>query len=165
MQCAYRRGDDTRCPSPAARGHDHCWLHIHLIASEVERLFAEELPGQMGLEETVEDPGVAATLLRTERAISGLPPAVAFNGATYEPEFDYRRLNAQMRAVWECLRDGRWRTLAEIAAYADYPEASVSARLRDFRKRKYGGHNVERRRRDGAPGTWEYRLLVKERTP
>jgi hypothetical protein len=39
-----------------------------------------------------------------------------------------------------------------------FPEASISARLRDFRKEQFGKHVVERRRR--SQGQWEYRLIV-----
>lgn len=36
--------------------------------------------------------------------------------------------------------------------------ASISARLRDLRKPKFGGYVVERRRR--TVGTWEYRVSL-----
>jgi len=39
----------------------------------------------------------------------------------------------QQRDVWLLMRDGHWRTLAEISAATGHPEASVSARLRQFR--------------------------------
>ena len=54
--------------------------------------------------------------------------------------------------VGEIQRAGSDRT-----GHAD-PEASISARLRDFRKH---GLSVERRRRgDPRAGLWEYRVLV-----
>lgn len=74
------------------------------------------------------------------------------DGVTYEPELDKVRLNAQMLRTYEALRDGMWFTLRRLSD----PEASVSARLRDLRKVKFGGHEVERRRVDG--GLFEYRL-------
>lgn len=41
------------------------------------------------------------------------------------------------------------------------PEASISAQLRHLRKHRFGGHDVQKRRRnDGAQ--WEYRLNGKE---
>lgn len=81
-----------------------------------------------------------------------------FDGATYERERDGDRLGAQMKAVRDLMLsgDGAWRTLPHIAAWVGYPEASVSARLRDLRKTKFGAYNVERRY--VANGLWEYRV-------
>ena len=81
------------------------------------------------------------------------------DGETYEARFDYERLNKQSRRVYNCMRDGMWRKLSDIAQATGDPEASISARLRDFRKRRFGGLIVERRR---AQGTWFYRLLIAE---
>lgn len=83
--------------------------------------------------------------------------AARFDGPDLE-DFDHLRLGAQAAAVYRLMSDGRWRTLREIAAAVDAPEASVSARLRDFRKSKFGQHNVQRRRRFEGRGTWEYRM-------
>lgn len=55
--------------------------------------------------------------------------------------------------------DGQWRTLREISASIDASEASCSARLRDLRKKKFGGHTIERRRKAGCIGIYEYRLI------
>jgi hypothetical protein len=85
--------------------------------------------------------------------------APAFDGETYEPEYDHERLGAQALRVWALIQDGEWRTLAEIEALTGDPQASISARLRDFRKRKFGQHVVERRRRETRRGLWEYRAL------
>jgi len=87
--------------------------------------------------------------------------AIDFSGATYDPELDLERLNAQQARIFMVVQDGRWRTLREIANLTDDPEASVSARLRDFRKEKYGKHQVEKRRRgDPKSGLFEYRLVL-----
>lgn len=87
----------------------------------------------------------------------------AFGGETYEPDHDKVRLFAQLDRVWSVVQDGAWRTLAEIAQACGeptIPEASISARLRDLRKPKFGRREVERRRR-GEPdrGLHEYRVL------
>lgn len=83
---------------------------------------------------------------------------IDFDGATYEPEFDRSRLNAQQRRVFDVMLDGRWRALNEISAVTSDPEASVSARLRDFRK---FGFTVDRQRRGEATrGLFEYRLKL-----
>lgn len=80
-----------------------------------------------------------------------------FDGKTYDPERDEERLKTQLFSVWGLMQDGQWRTLEEISNSVCCPEASVSARLRDFRKRKFGGHTVERAyvRR----GLFKYRLI------
>ncbi|HVY65919.1 MAG TPA: hypothetical protein VHH11_13945 [Gammaproteobacteria bacterium] len=82
------------------------------------------------------------------------------DGETFDGELDGVRLGAQMARVRALLLDGRWRTLAEIAVATGDPEASVSARVRDLRKPRFGGYDVQRRRRPGleARGVWEYRL-------
>lgn len=80
-------------------------------------------------------------------------------GGTYNAPLDESRLNAQARRVWRFMADGDWYPLAAVSAATGAPEASVSARLRDFRKPEFGGHTVERRRREG--GQYEYRLLVR----
>jgi hypothetical protein len=53
---------------------------------------------------------------------------------------------------------GQWLSLAEIEQETGYPSASISAQLRHLRKPKFGGHIVEKRRRKGCVGTWEYRV-------
>jgi hypothetical protein len=81
-----------------------------------------------------------------------------FDGETYSPEDDHARLGAQSQAVFTLMEDGRWRTLADISLATGFPEASISARLRDFRKEKFGSHTVQRQRTSEGAGTWEYRL-------
>lgn len=84
-----------------------------------------------------------------------------FDGETYNADVDGARLFRQLSRVRTFMRSGEWRTLAEISAAVGSPEASVSARLRDLRKEKFGGYLVERRRRGlAARGLWEYRLGV-----
>jgi hypothetical protein len=56
------------------------------------------------------------------------------------------------------MRDGGWHSLADIAEYTKDPEASVSARLRDLRKPRFGSYIVQRKNFGG--GVWKYRLLV-----
>lgn len=83
-----------------------------------------------------------------------------FDGVTYDPQLDYLRLNKQSREVFCVMEDGKWRSLSDIAALTGHPEASISARLRDFRKSKFGGHEVQRHRDDF--GLFHYRLVKKE---
>lgn len=88
----------------------------------------------------------------------GKPYEPGFDGKTYVPERDWYRLTTQLGRVFSLMRDGRWRSLREIADHAQGSEASVSARLRDLRKDKFGSHVVERKNITG--GLYKYRLLV-----
>lgn len=81
-----------------------------------------------------------------------------FDGVTFDRERDGKRLSAQFNAVFELMKDGRFRTLTAIAMAVHAPEQSVSARLRDFKKEKFGSHKVEKYHL-GA-GLWKYRLIV-----
>jgi hypothetical protein len=96
-----------------------------------------------------------------ERSIDAPPDPPRFDGVTFEPEHDGERLSGQLARTFEAMRDGQWRTLAELAAIVGGSEAGVSARCRDLRKTKFGCHTVERRRRgEAARGLFEYRLIV-----
>lgn len=83
-------------------------------------------------------------------------PHRAFDGATYNSDFDYERLSGQLKAVYDLMRDGKWRTLPMIAKAVEGSPQAVSARLRDLRKRKYGSLKVERSH--VGNGVWEYRV-------
>jgi hypothetical protein len=54
------------------------------------------------------------------------------------------------------MADGNWRTLGQIAALVGGSEASVSARLRDLRKKRFGGYDIERKH--VGDGLWSYRM-------
>lgn len=69
-----------------------------------------------------------------------------FDGKTYTPS-DGPRLGRQLAQVASLMRDGQWRTTQ-----------SVSARLRDLRKPRYGSHPVERRR--VSAGVFQYRVCA-----
>lgn len=77
------------------------------------------------------------------------------DGPDVTPE-DNLRLGKQAAAVLWHMRDGEWRTLARIAELAQAPQASVSARLRDLRKRKWGAWTVDRKCL--GRGLWVYRV-------
>ena len=84
--------------------------------------------------------------------------AARFDGATFDQGRDGSRLTAQFNRVLDLMRDGQWRTLEQIAAATGDPAPSVSARLRDMRKPRFGSHAVNRRyvRR----GLFEYQVVV-----
>lgn len=67
----------------------------------------------------------------------------------------------QRRKVWAALVTGEWKTLAELEFETGEPQASIQARFRDFRKKKYGEHRMESRVRSGH--TWEYRYVPKSK--
>lgn len=111
------------------------------------------------------DDQLAGTMFDAEPAPVAIkvPAAPDFDGAAFEHGKDQDRLKRQLDRVVRVMRDGHWRTYAEIAeATRDPetgetdPEASISARLRDLRKEKFGGYTVERRRR--SKGLFEYRV-------
>jgi hypothetical protein len=88
------------------------------------------------------------------------PKEKAFDGSTYEPGRDHLRLKGQLGRVFDLMRDGKSRTIPDIADAIGGSEAAVSARLRDFRKEKYGAHQVERT--SLGHGLFTYRLIVNQ---
>jgi len=82
-----------------------------------------------------------------------------FDGQTYKPALDHTRLSSQLDRVKSVLRDGNWYTLYELSILAKGPEASIGARLRDLRKKRFGGHIVDRKRVSG--GLFKYRLKTE----
>ena len=84
-------------------------------------------------------------------------PAPVFDGPTFSQDRDGDRLHAQLSRVLDVMRDGQWRTLGAISRATGDPESSVSARLRDLRKSRYGSHTVARRYVER--GLWEYRVV------
>jgi len=74
---------------------------------------------------------------------------------------DRPRLATQQAKVARLMQDGEWRTLAEIVVGIEGgSETGISARLRDLRKPKNGGHIIDRRP-CGVGGLHEYRLVPK----
>jgi hypothetical protein len=81
-----------------------------------------------------------------------------FGGSTYDPARDRERLGHQFCTVVELMADGKPRTLQEIARETGFPEASISARLRDIRKH-YGTDAMESKRLSG--GQWTYTAHIE----
>jgi hypothetical protein len=85
------------------------------------------------------------------------PLPTLFDGVTINDERDNGRLTKQLDAVRTAmLKWPEWWTLAELSGTTGYPEASVSARLRDLRKAKFGGYDVQRKY--VSKGLWAYRV-------
>jgi hypothetical protein len=87
------------------------------------------------------------------------PPVADFDGETYDPALDGLRLTGQLRTVHDLMKDGNWHTLSDIETETGYPQGSISARLRDLRKPKFGEHNISKLRVGG--GLFKYRLEVE----
>lgn len=91
-----------------------------------------------------------------------------FDGDTIIEEFDEERLGDQLKRVFKLMKDEKWRTLNEIQVSINTlskvtSTASISARLRDLRKIKNGGHTVERQRSEPyEKGIFQYRLILKQ---
>ena len=81
-----------------------------------------------------------------------------FGGDTFNEKLDGERLRRQLYAVRKVMFDNQWRTLKQLSEEVDAPEASVSARLRDLRKKKFGGYVVERMRIPNGNGLHIYRV-------
>ena len=80
-----------------------------------------------------------------------------FEGVEYDRMADKLRLTKQIGRVYRAMQDGAWRTLEEIAQITGDGESSISAQLRNLRKRQFGSWTVARRPRgDRAHGLWEY---------
>jgi hypothetical protein len=81
-----------------------------------------------------------------------------FDGDDYNHKRDSERLTGQLLRIFEVVKDGKWRTLKEIALLTGDPEASISAQLRHLRKPRFGSHEVEKEYVD--KGLYKYRVLL-----
>ena len=86
--------------------------------------------------------------------------------AGYVHERDHKRLTGQLGRVYDVVKDGQWHTITEIQA-ATFRNSEgiydsitgISARLRDLRKPKFGGHEVERQH--VGDGLYRYRFIPR----
>jgi hypothetical protein len=166
-------------PDPEAAANEVAFFHECMSVLDARLLSAAE-EAELGLlpehapapkKEPVEGP-IQTTLLPPEgtstvfkipekaRRQLGWDAVPDFDGATINQERDKPRLFPQLQRVGEAMKDGRWRTLEQIASATGDPQASISARLRDFRKVKFGAHEVERRY--VSDGLHEYRLILNQ---
>ncbi len=100
------------------------------------------------------------TKVGTRDVIGVFYPLPDFDGAEYESEKDHARLCGQIKRVFDCMQDGEWRTLDDIANATGDPHASISAQLRNLRKDKFGAYEVVKRPRGNREsGLFEYRLI------
>ena len=68
-----------------------------------------------------------------------------------------QRLSNQHRSIFHLMKDGKERSLAEIERILHYPQASISAQLRHFRKERFGNHTVNRYHRNDVN---TYQLII-----
>lgn len=85
------------------------------------------------------------------------PRTAEFDGAVYEAPKDKDRLTGQIKAIWQVMSDGNWRTVSQIVRLTGSPANSVQAQLRNLRKERFGAYLVERRRTTDS-GLYEWRL-------
>lgn len=87
--------------------------------------------------------------------------AMYFDGATIREDSGAPiRLTTMLGRVLNELGDGEWHTIAQLQAVAGGMQTSISARLRDLRKPRFGARRVERKFvRDGL---YIYRLVLDE---
>lgn len=90
---------------------------------------------------------------------------ITFKGAGYIKIFDHERLKGRARVVYNLMSDEKWRTLQDLDDATGFPQASLSAQLRAFRRKDFGSHTVNRRRKVAQKGTHEYQLIVKKEDP
>jgi hypothetical protein len=83
---------------------------------------------------------------------------IRFDGADYSPSRDDARLTGQLLRIFNAMKDGSWRRLADIERITGDPQTSISAQLRHLRKQKFGAHTVNRRYL--YDGLYEYQLVV-----
>jgi len=85
-----------------------------------------------------------------------------FDGAVYVPHYDKKRLTGQLERIFNLMKDGKFRTVNQIHDVLGYPQASISAQLRNLKKERYGGHGLEKQHvGDRANGLWEFKIIVK----
>lgn len=83
----------------------------------------------------------------------------SFDGSDIEPQHDVVRLSTQIARVHQLMSDGKWRTLSEISASTGDPQSSVSAQLRNLRKKRFGGYTISKQRSGNKKnGLFKYRM-------
>lgn len=87
-----------------------------------------------------------------------------FDGHTYEKEHDQKRLTGQLLAIVDIMKNGEWFTVQELAYITGFPEASISAQLRNLRKGKFGNHQTPKRHRGKRKsGLYEFQLILNKK--
>ena len=85
--------------------------------------------------------------------------SLRFDGSDYVHKRDGIRLSNQMQRVFDVMKSGQWISLRELSDRARCPEASASAQMRNLRKDRFGGFEVEKKYKH--TGLFLYRLKVE----
>lgn len=83
-----------------------------------------------------------------------------FDGDDYVSERDKPRLTLQIHQVRMYMENAGWLSVKDIAAELNFPEPSVSAQIRNLRKKRFGSRTVERRYQGN--GLYEFKLMPKD---
>lgn len=79
-----------------------------------------------------------------------------FDGDDYNAERDKQRLSGQLLDIFNIVKDGNWYSVTDIEELTGYKGTSISAQLRNLRKTRFGGYDIERRHI--SDGFYQYRL-------
>ena len=85
-----------------------------------------------------------------------------FDGSNICDPRDRPRLSGQLRRIFVYMKDGNWYTLRSVAEGTKAPESSVSAQIRNLRKKRFGKHKVDKKYLGN--GLYHYRLILNEKT-
>ena len=96
--------------------------------------------------------------------IDGLDPSTSIA--------EIQHLARAIDLVHQVMAQNDWLTLFEVQAKVQalpsgrfFSETCISARIRDLRKDKHGGHTVDRRKRAGTRNLYEYKLIAHNPDP
>lgn len=79
-----------------------------------------------------------------------------FDGETYNHRRDHKRLSSQLDDVRDYMAGRGFVTLQQVSKATGHSVQSVSARIRDLRKEKFGGRTVTRK--SFGRGLFAYKL-------
>jgi hypothetical protein len=83
-----------------------------------------------------------------------------FNGSDYDHNRDSKRLTKQHYDIFNLMKDSVFRSLQEIEKALGYPQPSISAQLRHFRKARFGSHTVNKQYLGN--GLYQYQLVLND---
>jgi len=84
-----------------------------------------------------------------------------FHGHTYDKNRDHVRLTKKIKELYDLMKDGTWRTVAEIHEILGHKHSTIDANLRNLRREDKGYHQTPGRKRNGI-GDFEYKLIPNE---
>jgi hypothetical protein len=99
-----------------------------------------------------------------QRLIEAIPAADVYEKEIFDPHVagfgeNWEKTSLGGR-IWDIMADGEPYTLAELSWMTGAIETSCSARVRDLRKRQYGGHTVNRQY--VGKGLYTYKLVIND---